>query len=319
MNRKVLVIGELNVDIILNNIQGFPEMGTEKLASDMQMVLGSSSAIFAANLATLGHDVSFLGMIGDDKNGNFILQELQKKNVTTDQIIRSNTANTGATIVLNYDMDRAMVTYPGAMTLLSREHIDKNALSPYDHVHISSVFLQPQLLKGIVDILSIIRQEGLTISIDPQWDPKEEWNLDLTSILPYLDFFIPNMAEIRNITKKESLDDIYASLGELGHKVIIKNGDQGAVYLENGTIQSQPAYLNDQVVDCIGAGDSFNAGFVAKFLEGSSISDCIDFGNITGAINTLGSGGTSAFTSKEDILKIAQENYNYNSKYETLQ
>lgn len=105
-NKKVLVIGELNVDIILNEIQGLPEIGKEKLARTMDVTLGSSSAIFASNLASLGADVSFLGKIGNDQFGLLTLESLQKKKVNTDLIIKSDDFNTGATIVLNYNMDR---------------------------------------------------------------------------------------------------------------------------------------------------------------------------------------------------------------------
>jgi sugar/nucleoside kinase (ribokinase family) len=116
-NKKfdVLVVGELNVDLILNSIDSFPEMGKEKLAKRMNLTLGSSSAIFASNLSSLGSKVSFVGKIGNDQFGTLVNDSLANKGVNTDYLIRSEEWNTGATIVLNFDEDRAMVTYPGAM------------------------------------------------------------------------------------------------------------------------------------------------------------------------------------------------------------
>jgi sugar/nucleoside kinase (ribokinase family) len=111
----VVVIGELNVDIIFNEIAGFPAVGKEIIANNMSVTLGSSSAIFASNLSSLGIHVSFIGKVGDDTFAHVVLAALTAKGVDTDHIVRSAVLNTGVTIVLNYDQDRANVTYPGAM------------------------------------------------------------------------------------------------------------------------------------------------------------------------------------------------------------
>ena len=79
----ILAIGELNVDLILNNIDGEPEVGKEKFAGDMILTLGSSTAIFAANAAALGAKVGFVGMIGQDTLGNLIRESLEAKGVDT--------------------------------------------------------------------------------------------------------------------------------------------------------------------------------------------------------------------------------------------
>ena len=92
MNNKrfdVIVVGELNVDLILNSIDSFPEMGKEKIAKDMTLTLGSSSAIFASNLSSLGAKVAFVGKIGNDAFGNLVKESLQAKKVNTDFLITS--------------------------------------------------------------------------------------------------------------------------------------------------------------------------------------------------------------------------------------
>ncbi len=83
----VLVVGELNVDIILNRIDGFPEVGKEKLSKDLRVVLGSSSAIFASNLATLGAQVAFVGKIGKDQFGQLVETSLKQKGVGTQFLV----------------------------------------------------------------------------------------------------------------------------------------------------------------------------------------------------------------------------------------
>ena len=86
----IIALGELNVDLILNNIEGFPEVGKEKFAKQMTLTLGSSTAIFAANAAALGAKVAFCGMIGNDSFGDLVESSLQAKGVDTRYLIRQD-------------------------------------------------------------------------------------------------------------------------------------------------------------------------------------------------------------------------------------
>ena len=149
----VIVVGELNVDLILNSIDSFPEMGKEKIAKNMNLTLGSSSAIFASNLSSLGAQVGFIGKIGNDAFGNLVKDSLSAKKVNTDMLITSDKWNTGVTIVLNYEEDRAMVTYPGAMEHLTMNDISEEVISTAKHLHFSSYFLQPGIQKDITNFL----------------------------------------------------------------------------------------------------------------------------------------------------------------------
>jgi sugar/nucleoside kinase (ribokinase family) len=304
---EVVVIGELNVDIILNHIEGFPEMSKEILAQGMNLTLGSSSAIFASNLSTLGSSVSFIGKIGKDNFASLILDSLNSKNVDTSHIIQSETLNTGATIVLNYDQDRAMVTYPGAMEDLRIDDIDFKFISTARHLHFSSIFLQPGIRNSLPALFSRAKSLGLTTSLDPQWDPEEKWDISLAELLPVLDVFLPNMAEFLLLTGSKSLEEGIRKIKEIAPKLtlIVKNGSDGAFGLKNGTLIHQPAFLNTEVVDCIGAGDSFNAGFIHAFVNGNPIAKCLETGALTGAISTTRPGGTGAFESIEGVRKIA--------------
>jgi sugar/nucleoside kinase (ribokinase family) len=307
----VIVIGELNVDIILNQIENFPEMGKEILAQNMNITLGSSSAIFASNLSTLGAKVAFVGKIGKDNFASVILESLNLKNVDTSHIIQSETLNTGATIVLNYDEDRAMVTYPGAMEDLKMDDIDFGFLATARHLHFSSVFLQPGIRKSLPVLFAKAKSFGLTTSLDPQWDPAEKWNVDLTELLPQLDVFLPNKTEFLLLTGAKSLEDGISLVKEIAPNLIliVKNGSDGAYGWSKGKLTHQPAFLNTRVVDCIGAGDSFNSGFIHAFISGNPIEKCLEKGALTGAVSTTRNGGTGAFTSLKDAGNIAAENF----------
>ncbi len=307
----VLVAGELNVDLILNQLEQFPETGKEVLAKKMLLTLGSSSAIFASNLAVLGSRVAFCGKIGNDSFGKKILDDLALKTVDTSYISTSSRYDTGITVCLNFDEDRANVTYPGAMIELSADDITDNMLHNAKHLHVSSIFLQPALKESIVALFERAHSLGLTTSLDPQWDPTEKWDADWKKLLPYTDIFLPNVEEIKAITKQSNAEDCVNSIKEFSNTIVIKKGKNGAVLWNGKEIFFQPAFINNNVADAIGAGDSFNAGFIHRFVMKKSLQQCAEFGALCGAVNTTESGGTAAFSDYDSIKKIAREKFNY--------
>lgn len=308
----VLVIGELNVDLILDKIEKFPEIGKEVLAQNMTLTLGSSSAIFASNISSLGAKTAFLGKIGNDKFGDVVLESFQKSKVDTSLIKFDQQFGTGATIILNVDEDRAMATYPGAMNNLTINDIDDGDLQKARHLHFSSYFLQPGMWEGLGSLFNRAKQLGLTTSFDMQWDPYEKWDLDIEGVLPYVDIFLPNEKEIMFLTRKDNLEDAIQLIRQYTNILAIKRGNKGSmVYYQDQAI-NLPPFLNEQVVDAIGAGDSFNAGFIYKFVNGCSIEDCQKFGNLTGAVSTTRAGGTAAFRDFELFKTIAKEKFMFN-------
>ena len=307
----VIVVGELNVDLILNQIDSIPELGEEKIAGQMNLTLGSSSAIFASNLSSLGAGVSFMGKIGKDLFADLVLKSLSAKQVDTSWIIQDANLATGATIVLSFENERAMVTHPGAMEMLDISEIPDELLKKAKHLHFSNYFLQPKLKPDIGKLFKRAKSLGLTTSFDTQCDPVELWDIDLPSILPYVDVFIPNESEALNLTKQNNIRAALDFLAKIGNTVVIKRGVNGSVSKSDQNIVEVPAFLNKNVVDAIGAGDSFNAGFVYKFIQGCSIKQCQKFGNLTGAVSTTQAGGTTAFTNLDDVLQIGRQMFNY--------
>ena len=307
----VLVIGELNVDLIMDQIERLPEIGKEIIADRMTITLGSSSAIFASNLSTLGSKVSFVGQLGQDHFGDFVIESLHSQGVNTDYVIRSSTHATGATVVLNYSEDRAMVTYPGAMKYLTVHDIPDVAFTQCKHLHLSSIFLQPGLTDDLVSLFQRAKQLGLTTSIDPQWDPSERWAFSFRELLPFVDVFMPNIKELNAMTRTNSLQDGLNSLHAHGNVIVVKNGSDGAFLWDGKLLTHQKPFLNTKVADSIGAGDSFNAGFLHKYLKKAPLTECLEFGALTGAINTTRSGGTAAFKNFGLVKEIAQSAFNY--------
>jgi len=307
----VLVVGELNVDLILDKIEKFPEIGKEVLAKNMTLTLGSSSAIFASNIASLGAKTAFLGKIGNDKFGDVVLEAFQQSKVDASLIMIDQQVGTGATIILNVDEDRANTTYPGAMNNLTINDIDDEALKKARHLHFSSYFLQPGMWEGLGDLFKRAKLLDLTTSFDMQWDPAEKWDLDVAGILPFVDVFLPNEKEIMLLTQKDSLDEAIQWIKPYINILVVKRGNKGSMVYYQDQLTELPPFLNEQVVDAIGAGDSFNAGFIYKFIHGFSITDCQKFGNLTGAVSTTEAGGTLALRDYERFKKVAKERFRY--------
>jgi sugar/nucleoside kinase (ribokinase family) len=307
----VLVIGELNVDLILNRIDSFPEMGKEKLAGQMDLTLGSSSAIFASNLSSLGTKVAFLGKLGDDVFGDLVIKSLKSKKVDTGFIVRNSAVKTGATIVLNFSEDRAMVTHPGAMEHLTMQDISDQCLQQAKHLHVSSYFLQPGIKQDIITIFKRAKSSGLTTSFDPQWDPHEKWDLDLKQVLPVVDVLLPNEQELLCLTGKPDLPSALESVKFNNNMIVVKRGNKGSLAFQQGKQIQGKSFLNPQVVDAIGAGDSFNAGFIFKFIKNCPVEECLVFGNLMGAVNTTAAGGTMAFSDYKSVMNLAKKHFNY--------
>ncbi|MBP5488144.1 MAG: carbohydrate kinase family protein [Bacteroidales bacterium] len=307
---QIAAIGELNVDIILNRIDGEPEIGKEKFAKDMIVTLGSSTAIFAANAAALGSKVCFVGLVGRDSFGDLVKKSLEAKGVDTRFVLEGDTP-TGATICMSYGEDRANLTYQGSMDVMGYDDIDPSVFDSCQHIHLSSLFMQSALLRDVHKVLDRAAEKGITVSLDTQWDPAETWKLDYKTVLPKVTVFMPNEKELQALTGKGDLESAIAEvLPYLGRAMLVKCGSKGSILVyKDGKRVELPAFLNKNVVDAIGAGDSFNSGFVSAFVKGLSLEDCQITGNLTGAVNTTAAGGTGAFTSLEAVREICRTRF----------
>jgi len=305
MGKRVLVAGELNVDMIVSGLDTLPKLAQEIIAADLQIVLGSSSAICAAGLARLGAEVDFLGKVGGDYFGDFTTKELRELGVGTRHVIRDPALCTGITISLTYPQDRAMVTFLGSIAALRLTDIQTSILKEYDHLHVGSYFLQKGLQPGLQDLFDMAHRTGLTTSLDPGWDPEQRWGGEkLLEVLTLVDVFFPNEEEACAIT---GADDAELALRELGRRatlVVVKQGAAGAMALHAGEIVRSPSFVVD-VVDTTGAGDSFDAGFLfAHIVQGQRLEDALRFANACGALSATGYGGTAAQPTLQQVLEM---------------
>jgi sugar/nucleoside kinase (ribokinase family) len=305
----LMVIGELNVDLILNGGDVVPEFGQkEKLVEKMELVLGSSSAIFACGAAKLGLKTAFIGKLGQDACGSLMLRTLQAAGVATPFIIIDPAIRTGLSVNLVRASDRAILTYLGSIAALDAAEVDLSAVRRARHLHVSSYFMQKGLQQGLARVFAAAREAGLTVSFDTGWDPQEKWDADgtISKILAHVNVFMPNQEEARAITGASSLEETVERLSRQVEILVVKRGERGALARRDAETWEQPAFPVE-VVDTIGAGDSFNAGFLYGYLGGLSLAESLRLGCACGALSITKPGGTAGQPTWEELQKFLQE------------
>ena len=294
----VTIAGELNLDLILYGLPAELVPETEQLADDMVLTLGSSSAIVAHNLASLGSRVGFQSLIGDDPQGQIALERLAQSGVDTSRVRRSKSVRTGLSVILQRKGWRNILTYSGAIARLSFDDLDLDYLSDARHFHLSSYYLQANLRPHVPELFRRLKSAGLTISLDTNHDPADRFEDDLRPVLSQVDIFLPNRCEACAIAGTDNLEVAMKKLAEIVPLVVVKLGAEGAAAIRNHK-RTERAALPVKVVDAVGAGDSFDAGFLHAYLNGKSLEQCMAAGNAAGALSTTRAGGTEAFRDRE--------------------
>src|ERR1035437_3076105 len=301
MNKRfdVTIAGEINLDLILYGLPEVMPLDRELLADDFRLTLGSSSAIVAHNLAALGMSVGFITRVGDDPLGSIALDRLAERSVDLSRIKRvSGGTSTGVTILLTHDSKRHILTYPGTMYEMAASDLDMAYLASGRHFHLSSLFLHRALQNDLPRICRELKSEGLTLSLDANDDPEDRWGGALDELLGMVDIFLPNEDEACRITGKTDADGAIEILARRVPLVAVKCGKRGSLVQAAGQRWLVPAEVVTPV-DTIGAGDSFDAGFLAAFLRGKTPEECAALGNRTAALSTLRPGGTESFRNPE--------------------
>ncbi len=298
----ILVAGEINPDLILG-VDAEPEFGqVEKLVSSADLTVGSSSVIFACGAARLGFKVAFVGVCGDDIFGHFMLEEMSKRKVDVSSVHISPELQTGLSIILSRGNNRAILTHAGAIADLRAEAVTDDLLQKSRHLHVSSYFLQKNLQPGLPNLFQRARSLGKTTSLDTNWDPSGGWN-GLNELFPCTDVFLPNENEALAISQARTTGQALKRLGRQTGTVAIKRGAEGSLACRGGETASACA-LSGSIVDTVGAGDTFDAGFIFGFLKGWSLEKTLWFATICGSLSTRAAGGTASQPTLDEAMKF---------------
>lgn len=299
----VTLAGDVNLDILLYGLPEELPLEHELLASGMAIRLGGSAAITAHNLAALGNSVGFITAAANDDFGMLCRSELTHAGVDLSRCMSAAHDQTGVTVHLQHAVHRHMLTHAGATFALTFDNLDLNYLANARHFHMSSYYLQKALTPHIPELFEHLRRAGVTISLDPNDDPADTWDRGILDALAFVDILMPNEREACLLAGEATLNRAIAMLRERVPLLVVKHGAGGAsAYSNAGTWHSPARELH--VVDAIGAGDSFNAGFLHAWLRDWPLEQALSYANLTGGWSTTASGGTAAFCDPQSLAKM---------------
>jgi ribokinase len=294
----LLVVGDANPDLIVRGGDVVPAFGQrEQIVDEAALVLGGSGSIMACGAARLGLRVGMAACVGDDALGRFTVGELAAAGVDTGAVQVLAGVPTGLSVALGRDEDRAILTARGALAALDPAVLPDALLARARHVHIASPFLQPRLRDGLAELVARAHAAGATVSLDTGWDPEERWDVVVSAV----DVLLPNLQEA------ERLADAAAgtTLAALGPVVAVKLGAAGAVGFSGGEVV-RVAAPSVSAVDSTGAGDSFDAGFLAAWLDGAGLAGALALGCACGALSTRALGGTAGQPRRAEAEALAR-------------
>ncbi len=298
----LLVVGEINPDLILQGKDVTPAFGqAEKLVENAALTIGSSSVIFACGAAKLELKIAFVGIVGNDVFGHYMLSEMEQRGIDTTHCIISKKETTGFSVILSQPNDRAILTHQGSMASLRYGDIDQNLFKQANHLHLGSFFMLSALQKDVANLFKNARAAGLSTSLDTNYDPLEKWDSGINDVLKHTDVFLPNETELLQISRQTKLEKALEHLSKTVPTLAVKLGSKGGLAKQqNKTVTAPPLEVN--VVDTTGAGDTFDAGFLYGHLHGWSLEKSLRLACACGSLSTQGIGGTGAQPTLSEAL-----------------
>lgn len=309
---RILVAGDANLDLVLRG-DVVPRFGqAEQLLDGADLVLGSSAGICAAGLARLGVDTVLVARVGADVFGDRTRELLRDAGVDVSAVRTVEEQPTGVSVILSAPEDRAILTLTGALAGVTAEEV-LAAAAGATHVHFASYFLTPGLAAALPEVLATLRERGVTTSLDTNWDPAEQWT-GVADCLPLVDLLLPNAEEALALAaalgapavgaEARDAESAALALAALGPTVVVKNGAAGGLAVVGDTVLRAPG-LALEVVDTTGAGDSFDAGFLAAWTAGKPPADALRWAAVAGSLSTRGAGGTGGQATRTEIEEHA--------------
>lgn len=286
---RLLILGDCNPDLILRG-GARPRFGqVETLVDEADLTIGGSGSITACGAVRLGITTGLVAAVGDDALGRLQLDAVAAAGVDISRVIVRPNMSTGVSVVLSEGDNRAILTSLGAIGSLRAAEVDD--FGDAEHLHVSALFLLGELRPDLPQLLGRARAAGLTISIDSNWDPTGSWLGTLEPNLAVADILLPNLAEARMLSGEEDPEQACHALAREVGTVAIKLGPDGAI-AASGDVMVRLDALEVDVVDTTGAGDSFNAGFIAARLLREPLAEALALAVACGSSSVGAAGGT---------------------------
>ncbi|TXC90595.1 sugar kinase [Metabacillus litoralis] len=280
--------------------------------------IGGAESNVAVGLARLGHKSGWISKLGDDEFGKAILGFLKAENVDVTQVTFDQDAPTGIYFKEPRRQHNTRVYYyrkGSAASKLSPENLDKEYLAKAKYLHITGITpaLSDSCKETIFEAIKLAKSEGTTIVFDPNLRTKlwgeEEARKTLLEIAAEADIILPGVAEgefLFGESDPHKLGQLFLNHG--ASIVVLKIGAEGAFYFtgkESGLISGFPV---KQVVDPIGAGDGFAAGFLSGLLDGIELKKAVERANAVGALVTMVNGDVDGLPERDEVEQLLSNN-----------
>ncbi len=291
----VIVLGDYFLDLIFSGLPQFPELGREVVGAGFDMVPGGAYNVSVA-MHRLGLKVGWAGDFGDDDFSRFVLERAHGEGLDDALFVRHRRPLRRITVAANYAADRAFITYcdpepavPAAMKAL--------ASASARLVYVAGLYSGRLFDAG----LALVRLKRMQVAMDGN-TPETPTLADpaVKRAIRSVDIFLPNAAEARRLTGEANLAAALSTLAACCPLLVVKDGGNGAHARIGGETLHAPA-IPITPVDTTGAGDCFNAGFLAAWLAGRAPAECLAWGNIVGGLSTTAYGGAGYVVTPAEV------------------
>lgn len=287
----ICLIGNFCMDLILRGVPHLPEWGQEVAGDDHLLVTSGQTTYTAFALRALGEPVAVIGCVGEDDWGERIRCDLNARGVDTSGLETVPGGQTALTVAaVRPDGERAFLSDFACLARADESVLARHwdIVESAGLVGLLGVFSWPGLsLARTAVLFGRARRAGKTTMLDTGWDP-EGWQpptlAALQGLLAQTSIFMPNLDEARAVTGAVQPDEAARRLAALGPElVVVKLGRDGSLARAGGREVRQAA-LPAEVVDTVGAGDVFNAGFLHGLREGRPLEACLAAGSAAAAL-----------------------------------
>lgn len=307
----VVCAGHAVFDVLIN---GLTEslFNTDGLLKNVEVSTGGDACNESITLAKLGAKTAFAGTLGEDFAGRSIASYLKRNNVNVDSVGFSDKISTTISVVnVMDDGDHRIWSYMGGNNAIHASMIDEQAVLLSKIFNIGSIMPDIGMdFNSLSELLEMAQGQDVITSADsvmmePVWNREDKTVLkEIVNLIQYLDYFLPSIDECRGLTGEK---DPYAgadALHRLGVKnLVIKLGKDGCLVSDYRGKRIIPA-IKVPVVDTLGAGDNFVAGFLFGLSKDWPIDQCALLGNCTGAISTQAVGATAGIKGIEQVREF---------------
>lgn len=305
---RVACLGILVADVVGKPIDALPPRGTLASVERIELHAGGCAANTSIALARLGVPAAVLGIVGRDGFGDFLRLTLQREGVDDRGLLSHATASSSATMVaVHSDGERTFLHHTGANAAYTLADVAWPIIDEADILHVAGPFLMPRFVGAdAAATLQRAKQSGKITTLDTVWDFTGRWMSVLAPALPFVDYLLPSLDEARQLTRRDAPEDIARALLDYGVGAVgLKMGDMGAyVRTAQGEAFTVPP-LSVPVVDALGAGDAWAAGFLCGLTRGWPLAKTARFANTVGACAVQALGATTGILSFDTTYELA--------------